>query len=314
MEKHVPGAKIEGILVEEMARKGVEVILGASRDARFGPLMMFGLGGTLVEVLKDVSFRLAPMWQISAERMVRQIRSFKVLDGFRGNPPSDIDAIVDTLLRLSAMVCNHPEISELRHQPADRPRQGQGLLGGRQPHHAAANAERRVMFNPRVLAGITVRVTCPLRLRRIRLHERPPLRGQPGLRRILLDIPNPTKHVAGQVQVHIPAAGRPGTRHATAALSTVLEWARTVLRESACCGSLQESNHIFHRRAVSARDQMHVVGHYGTGIHGEPQRLRRPGEGVADHVDLMLGEPDRRVLEVLLRFQSQGTVVFAAGQ
>ena len=88
VEKAVPGAKIEGILIEEMARKGVEVILGASRDERFGPLMMFGLGGTLVEVLKDVSFRLAPMWQISAERMVRQIRSFKVLDGFRGNPPS----------------------------------------------------------------------------------------------------------------------------------------------------------------------------------------------------------------------------------
>ena len=113
----MPGAQIQGILIEEMARKGVEVILGASRDARFGPLMMFGLGGTLVEVLKDVSFRLAPMWQISAERMVRQIRSFKVLDGFRGNPPSDIDAIVDTLLRLSAMVCNHPEISELDINP-----------------------------------------------------------------------------------------------------------------------------------------------------------------------------------------------------
>ena len=74
--------------------------------------MMFGLGGTLVEVLKDVSFRLAPMWQISAERMVHQIRSFKVLDGFRGNPPSDVASIVDTLLRLSTMVCNHPEISE----------------------------------------------------------------------------------------------------------------------------------------------------------------------------------------------------------
>ena len=67
----IPGAKIQGILVEQMAPKGVEVILGASRDPRFGPLMMFGLGGTLVEVLKDVSFRLAPMWQISAERMVR---------------------------------------------------------------------------------------------------------------------------------------------------------------------------------------------------------------------------------------------------
>ncbi len=75
VEQAVPGAKIQGILIEEMAGKGVEVILGASRDARFGPLMMFGLGGTLVEVLKDVSFRLAPMWKISAERMVRQIRS-----------------------------------------------------------------------------------------------------------------------------------------------------------------------------------------------------------------------------------------------
>jgi acetyltransferase len=113
----VPGAKIDGILVEQMAPKGVEVILGASRDSRFGPLMMFGLGGTLVEVLKDVSFRLAPMWQISAERMVHEIRSFKVLDGFRGSPPSDVDAIVDTLLRLSHMVCDHPEISELDINP-----------------------------------------------------------------------------------------------------------------------------------------------------------------------------------------------------
>lgn len=117
VEKAVPGAKIEGILIEQMARKGVEVILGASRDSRFGPLMMFGLGGTLVEVLKDVSFRLAPMWEISAERMVHEIRAFEVLNGFRGNPPSDIASIVDTLLRLSAMVCNHPEISELDINP-----------------------------------------------------------------------------------------------------------------------------------------------------------------------------------------------------
>jgi len=124
--KHVPNAKIEGILVEQMARKGVEVILGASRDARFGPLMMFGLGGTLVEVLKDVSFRLPPMWRISAERMVRQIRSFTVLDGFRGNPPSDIDAIVDTLLRLSAMVCNHPEIAEMDINPLIVHAKGEG--------------------------------------------------------------------------------------------------------------------------------------------------------------------------------------------
>jgi len=124
--KAVPGAKIQGILMEEMAGKGVEVIVGASRDARFGPLMMFGLGGTLVEVLKDVSFRLAPMWEISAERMVRQIRSFRVLDGFRGNPPSDVPAIVDTLLRLSAMVYNHPEIAELDVNPLIVHAKGQG--------------------------------------------------------------------------------------------------------------------------------------------------------------------------------------------
>ena len=109
-----------------MAGKGVEVILGASRDPRFGPLMMFGLGGTLVEVLKNVSFRLAPMWEISAERMVREIRSFKVLDGFRGNPPADVDAIVNTLLRLSCMVCNHPEISELDINPLIVQARGEG--------------------------------------------------------------------------------------------------------------------------------------------------------------------------------------------
>jgi acetyltransferase len=88
--------------------------------------MMFGLGGTLVEVLKDVSFRLAPMWQISAERMVREIRSFKVLDGFRGNPPADVDGIVNTLLRLSYMVCNHPEISELDINPLIVHAKGEG--------------------------------------------------------------------------------------------------------------------------------------------------------------------------------------------
>jgi len=126
VKKAVPNAKIQGILIEEMARKGVEVILGASRDARFGPLMMFGLGGTMVEVLKDVSFRLAPMWRISAERMVHSIHSFQVLDGFRGTPPSDIHAIVDTLLRLSEMVCNHPEISELDINPLIVHAAGQG--------------------------------------------------------------------------------------------------------------------------------------------------------------------------------------------
>jgi acetyl coenzyme A synthetase (ADP forming)-like protein len=122
----VPEAKIEGILVEQMAKKGVETILGATRDPRFGPLVMFGLGGTFVEVLKDVSFRLAPMWRISARKMIDEIRAYKILTGVRGNPPSDVQAIEDILLRLSAMLCNHREISELDINPLIVHPEGQG--------------------------------------------------------------------------------------------------------------------------------------------------------------------------------------------
>lgn len=122
----VPKAKVQGVLIEEMARKGIEVILGANRDPRFGPLMMFGLGGTLVEVLKDVSFRLAPMWESSAGRMIRQIKAFKVLTGVRGNPPSDLRSIEECLLRLSNMVCDLPEISELDINPLIVHAEGEG--------------------------------------------------------------------------------------------------------------------------------------------------------------------------------------------
>ena len=145
--RRVPGAKIQGILIEQMAPKGVEVILGASRDPRFGPLMMFGLGGTLVEVLKDVSFRLAPMWQISAERMVRQIRSFQVLDGFRGNPPCDVDGIVDCLLRLSRDGLRAAGDFGVGHQPPDCPPQGKGVLCGRQQGDVAGDEVVRVIFS-----------------------------------------------------------------------------------------------------------------------------------------------------------------------
>jgi acetate---CoA ligase (ADP-forming) len=126
INSNVPSAKIDGILIEEMARKGVETILGANRDERFGPLMMFGLGGTFVEVLKDVSFRLAPMRRVSAKKMITQIRSFKILTGVRGNPPSDIASVEDTLLRLNEMVVNHPEIAELDINPLIVHEQGTG--------------------------------------------------------------------------------------------------------------------------------------------------------------------------------------------
>ncbi|NOY59348.1 MAG: acetate--CoA ligase [Calditrichaeota bacterium] len=119
-------AKIEGVLMEKMAGKGIEVILGAFKDPKFGPMVMFGLGGTFVEVMKDVSFRLAPMWKLSAERMIKTTKSYKLLQGVRGNPPSDIATIQDCILRLSQLVVEHPEIAELDMNPLIVYPEGQG--------------------------------------------------------------------------------------------------------------------------------------------------------------------------------------------
>ncbi len=126
--KFKPDAHIKGVVVEKMARGGVEVILGATRDPKFGPICMFGLGGTFVEALKDVTFRLAPMWEVSAEIMIRSIKAYEVLKGTRGNPPSDIDAIKDCLLRLSQMVSDHPEIAELDINPMIVYPEGEGCV------------------------------------------------------------------------------------------------------------------------------------------------------------------------------------------
>jgi acetyltransferase len=112
-----PKAVIEGIYMVQMAGKGVEVILGATRDPKFGPLVMFGLGGIMVEVMKDVTFRLAPMWESSAINMIKGIRAFDVLKGVRGAKPSDINKIKECILRLSQMLCDNPEISELDINP-----------------------------------------------------------------------------------------------------------------------------------------------------------------------------------------------------
>ena len=124
-----PNANIKGVLMEKMARSGgVEVILGATREPKFGPMIMFGLGGTLVEVIKDVSFRLAPMWEVSAEIMMRSIKAYKVLQGIRGQAPSDQEAIKDCILRLSQMVSDHPEIAELDINPLMVYTEGQGCV------------------------------------------------------------------------------------------------------------------------------------------------------------------------------------------
>ena len=111
-----------------MARAGVEVILGATRDPEFGPICMFGLGGTFVEAIKDVTFRLAPMWEISAEIMIQTIKAHTLLKGVRGELPSDIDAIKDCILRLSQMVSDHPEIAELDINPLIVYPEGEGCV------------------------------------------------------------------------------------------------------------------------------------------------------------------------------------------
>lgn len=110
-------AKIDGVFMQRMAPKGREVILGMKRDPHFGPILMFGLGGIYVEALKDVTFRVAPIRELSAYDMLKNIRAFKLLQGVRGEPPADLEAIADCLKRLSQLACDHPEIEEIDINP-----------------------------------------------------------------------------------------------------------------------------------------------------------------------------------------------------
>ena len=110
-------AESEGVLVTPMARKGTEVIIGMSRDPIFGPVLMFGLGGIFVEILKDVAFRAIPLSRDDAASMVDQIKARKILEGARGETAVDKDALIELLLKVSAIVEAHPEIAELDLNP-----------------------------------------------------------------------------------------------------------------------------------------------------------------------------------------------------
>jgi len=112
-----PEAEIEGVLVQKMASPGTEVIMGLNRYPIFGPLLMFGSGGIFVEVFQDVAFRLAPIGRNEARRMVREIKGYKLLQGFRGKPKGDIESVEKCLVALSNMAMNHPEIMELDINP-----------------------------------------------------------------------------------------------------------------------------------------------------------------------------------------------------
>ena len=112
-----PKAKIEGVSVQPMAHTGVEVIIGMSKDAQFGPVLMFGLGGVLVEILKDVSFRIVPLVKRDAKEMIREIKGFPLLEGYRGSEPVDIENLENMLLKVSEFVDKTPEIKELDLNP-----------------------------------------------------------------------------------------------------------------------------------------------------------------------------------------------------
>jgi len=127
VKTHMPDAKVYGVDVQEMAEKGREIIIGCSRDVQFGPLIMFGTGGIYVNFLKDISFRLAPMTRTEVHELIMETKLGKLLEGVRGEPPSDIEAIEDTILKISQLVTDFEEIVELDINPAFGYESGKGV-------------------------------------------------------------------------------------------------------------------------------------------------------------------------------------------
>ncbi len=120
--------EVEGVVVQPMVQGAQEVIVGMSQDPMFGPLVMVGMGGTQVELLKDVAFSLHPLTDVDAERMLTQLKSFPVLDGYRNNPRRDIEALKDVILRFSAMIEDFPEIDQMEINPLMVFDRGKGVI------------------------------------------------------------------------------------------------------------------------------------------------------------------------------------------
>jgi len=124
-------AEIHGVIIEPMEKKGIEVVIGMIKDPTFGPTVMFGLGGIFVEILKDVSFRVAPITKTDAREMIEQIKGFPILGGMRGQKPSDIDALVDIILKLSAFGLEVPDVSEVDLNPVLALPEGASIVDAR---------------------------------------------------------------------------------------------------------------------------------------------------------------------------------------
>jgi acyl-CoA synthetase (NDP forming) len=125
-KKNAPDARIEGVFVTRQIEKGEEVILGIKRDPVFGPVIMFGMGGIYVEVFEDVSFGVAPLDEKATEKMMESIKAFPLLKGFRGRKPRDLKFLKDTIIRLSQLAVDCPQIKELDINPLILLEEGHG--------------------------------------------------------------------------------------------------------------------------------------------------------------------------------------------
>lgn len=128
VKHYMPNARINGVQVQQMVTGGKEVIIGMDRDPQFGPLLMFGLGGTYVEFLKDVSFAVAPINDKEAQHMISSIKTYPLIAGVRGETPSDIKSIVDTLIKVSQLVIDFPQLMEFEINPLMVMPEGKGCL------------------------------------------------------------------------------------------------------------------------------------------------------------------------------------------
>ena len=117
VRKQYPDAVVHGVSVQKMFRPGTEVIIGTSKDPQFGPVIMFGLGGIFVELLKDVSFRVIPVERRDAQEMIKEIKGYPLLQGYRGKEPANLSALVEIILKISKLIEENPQIKELELNP-----------------------------------------------------------------------------------------------------------------------------------------------------------------------------------------------------
>jgi acyl-CoA synthetase (NDP forming) len=117
IKQKFPKVKIQGVSVQKMAQPGIEVIIGISKDAQFGPVVMFGLGGIFVELLKDVSFRIVPLTRKDAGEMIKEIKGYQILKGYRGQEPADVPSLEQLIVKVAELAEQNPQIKELDLNP-----------------------------------------------------------------------------------------------------------------------------------------------------------------------------------------------------